>query len=83
MCQAAPWHLQPGGKLCEPGEGAPGEAAGLSRRDERREQGQPHELHRQPAGTAPPASAEPTLGRDSTRARLLNRRANLPGGSSG
>lgn len=50
MCQAAPWHLQPGGKLCEPGERAPGEAAGLSRRDERREQGQPHELHREPAG---------------------------------
>lgn len=52
VCQAAPWHLQPGGELCEPGERAAGEAAGLSRRDERREQGQPHELHRQPAGTA-------------------------------
>lgn len=54
VCQAAPCAFQLGEKLCEPGEKAPGEAAGLSHRDERREQGQPHELHREPAGTFSP-----------------------------
>lgn len=50
VCCRAPDYFQVGGKLCEPGERPPGEAARLPGCDDGREQRQPHELHRESAG---------------------------------
>lgn len=50
VCRRAPDHFQVSGKLCEPGQRPPGEAARLPGCDDRREQRQPHELHRESAG---------------------------------
>lgn len=59
VCCRTPNYLQVRGELCEPGQRPPGEAAGLPGRDDGREQRQPHELHREPAGMC---AALPVLG---------------------